>query len=591
MAKSPQAKKDPKGFLFPLFTFARRVAGEDPRLALLSLTLSTFLALTEGAGLLLILPLAALAGLIPFDRGSRIAAWLPNWQFPLWSLLLVFVTIVTLRSILSYWSGILLVRYTQEHVHRLRRQVFQALSRSSWRAFLDVDPASLVQALTMDLQREAFALTSLIQLVKTLALLVIHGSLAAMLGPQFALLAFVAGIGLSLTMGRQHRAMLSIGRNLQVEHRDLQAATREQIATLKLFKAHGLTHKAMETLERINDRIAQIMIGASKRRGLVGVFFSIGSACSLALAVWLAVRWARMRPVDLTLLVMVFSRLLPRIGALQTELQGIMQGLGPAEATQRMIESLEVDGQEDGGGKPGEALVLEKALRLEGLSFSYLPGVPVLQELDLELPVNLLTVVEGPSGCGKSTLVDVVLGLLKPSSGRILLDGVELSDELLPRWLRGVAMVTQTPLLFDGSLRDNLLWAAPEATEAELLDALERAGAANLATQRPEGLDAPVGEGGRYLSGGEQRRLSLARALLRKPGFLVLDEPLTGLDPPTAEAVAETLVKLRKDTTILAVCHTGPLLKRADRVVALPAVWSWQGSAEPLEPLEGGETP
>ena len=569
MARTQGQGREPSGFFSALGPFVRRVAGEDPRQAALSLFLSTGLACTEGAGLLLVLPLAALSGILPLDEGSRFASWLPSWRPPLWGLLIFFVLVISLRSLLMYWSNVLRIRYTQEHVHRLRKRVFTALSRTSWSTFLDLDPADLVQALTVDIQRESFALTSLLNLVGAVAVLLMHGTLAALVGPVFALFALVVGVVLSLLMGRQHRRTLDLGRRLQSEHRDLQAATREQIATLKLYKAHGLTHRAAQTMNRVNDRIAEMMVGVTKRQGLVGVLFQIGSACSLALAVWGAVNWARLHPVDLSLLVVIFARLLPRVAVLQTSLQGLAQCLGNAEAVQRLLVRLETSPAADDEGE-GEALALETELRLEGISFAYEAGRPVLEDVSLVVPAHGLVVVEGPSGCGKSTLVDVILGLLRPTAGRILVDGVPLSDADFPRWLRGVAMVTQSPLLFDGSLRDNLAWAALDDTDEALLEALDRAGARGLAAHA-EGLDRPVGEGGRFLSGGERRRLSLARALLRRPGFLVLDEPLSGLDPKTAAAVADTVVALKAEATILAVCHTGPLLRRADRVHALSA--------------------
>ena len=154
-----------------------------------------------------------------------------------------------------------------------------------------------------------------------------------------------------------------------------------------------------------------------------------------------------------------------------------------------------------------------------------------------------LTIV-GPSGAGKSTLAGLLLRFLEPDDGRILVGGVDLTDLELGAWRAAVGYVPQSPRLFHGTIADNLRLARPAATTRELLDAVRLAGAAEIIDDLPDGLDTSVGEGGTRLSGGQRQRLAIARALLRDPGVLLLDEPTAHLDTTGEETIVALLDRL-----------------------------------------------
>jgi ATP-binding cassette subfamily C protein len=163
-------------------------------------------------------------------------------------------------------------------------------------------------------------------------------------------------------------------------------------------------------------------------------------------------------------------------------------------------------------------------------------------------------VVVGETGAGKTTLGDVLLGLLPPVSGEVLVDGVPLAT--LPRdaWRARVGYLAQEPMLFHGTIRDNLLFARPSATAAAL-DAALAAAACDFVARLPQALDAPVGDRGVLLSGGERQRLALARALLREPDLLVLDEATSALDAETEARILQTLRALRGKCTVVFCTH------------------------------------
>ncbi len=221
----------------------------------------------------------------------------------------------------------------------------------------------------------------------------------------------------------------------------------------------------------------------------------------------------------------------------------------------------EVDGDE------AVAPALTRELRLTSATVRF-GAIMVLDDVLLTLPFGSITALVSPSGAGKTTLADLLGGLIAPDAGALLIDGVALDPAQRRGWRRRVAYVAQEPVLFAGTVRDNLLLAAPEADENNLQQSLKRA-AAEFALTLPGGLDCPIGDGGRTLSGGEIQRLLLARALLTDPALLILDEATSALDPANEVLIAAALERLRGSMTIVIIAHHGALSALANQIIRL----------------------
>jgi ATP-binding cassette subfamily C protein len=227
-------------------------------------------------------------------------------------------------------------------------------------------------------------------------------------------------------------------------------------------------------------------------------------------------------------------------------------------------------------------LSLEREFRLEDVWFSYeTPGSHrgpgfVLRDIDLPIEAGVLTAVVGPSGAGKSTIADLVNGLLLPMRGRLLLDDRELAASELRQWRRQVGYVGQETVLFHQSVRDNLLWAKPEATGDDLREALLQA-SAGFVYELPGGVQTVVGDRGILLSSGQRQRISLARALLRKPTLLILDEATNALDVENEARILDAIREVMRSSrqadrgalTVLMIAHRPSAVRRADRIFEL----------------------
>jgi len=208
-------------------------------------------------------------------------------------------------------------------------------------------------------------------------------------------------------------------------------------------------------------------------------------------------------------------------------------------------------------------------LILTDVSFAYRADTPVLRELSLSVAAGQRLAVVGPSGAGKSTLAQLLVRFFDPDRGSIQLGGVDLRALAEPDLRRLVGMVSQRSHLFSGSLRDNLLMARAEADEAGLWRALTGAQLDGFVGDLPDGLDTWLGEGGMRLSGGQIRRLAVARTLLRDPPVLILDEPTEGLDGATADALLATLGELMRGRTVILISHRLRDLAAVERVALL----------------------
>ena len=208
-------------------------------------------------------------------------------------------------------------------------------------------------------------------------------------------------------------------------------------------------------------------------------------------------------------------------------------------------------------------------LRFEGVTFAYVPGHPVLHALDLHVPAGSTLGIVGPTGSGKSTLVSLLLRFHDPTGGRILLDGQPLDAVPLAELRGSVGLVSQRTWLFPGTVTENLAYGRPGVGQAEVEAAAVAAEAHDFVRALPDGYGAGVGERGQRLSGGQAQRLAIARALVKDPPVLVLDEATSAVDNETEAAIQKALERITRDRTTLIIAHRLSTVRHADRIIVL----------------------
>lgn len=549
-----------------------RLSLQIPRhLRSLWLGLTLGVQLTEGVGLLLLLPLLQLLQAGPEGTVSWLQTLLASWGLPLHLELLLglFLALIVLRSGLLYAQELLAAQLRLRLVDQLRQRCFAALLRVEWRWLVAQRRSDYAHWVLTEVNRVGSGLQFAVNLLLATAALSVYLVVATMLSVPMTLLA-VSSAGLVFyLLASQRKAALRLGQALSTAQRAMQAHVQESLAALKLIKILGNETRQLALLDATNAQLRQQQWQFTLNHALARAGFQVGGAGLLV--VYLYVGWQvwELPLTELLLLVLIFSRIIPSFTGMQQQYQQLLHATPALTA----LEQLLADCQQVAEPCPGVVEqpwgVVQQGISLHQVTLTYPQrNHPALQAVDLHLPVRTTTALVGASGSGKSTLADVLLGLLEPDTGGLRVDGVLITGAARLRWRQAVAYVPQENFLFHASIRDNLRWGNPAATEAQLQTALQRA-AADFVGQLPHGLETVVGDGGICLSGGERQRLALARALLARPSLLILDEATSALDTANEARIRAALEHLHGDLTVVLIGHRLATLEHADQVVVL----------------------
>jgi ATP-binding cassette subfamily C protein len=548
-------------------------AGRGRVLRALGLTLA--LGVSECAGLVLLVPLLGLAGL---DTGAgglgrigiAVAASFRFLGLPgnLPVVLVAFVALVLAEALLERAHSLAAARLGVGVVLDLRRRLYAALSRSSWPWFSRLRASDATCALTEEAERAGSTAQALLSLASHGILALVYFGLALVAAPGLAGVAAIGGLAALLVWFRM-REVRWWGAEAARMDRDVFAAVGDGIQSARTDRAHGQVDDGVARFGRAAREAARMRLSVYGHLAGSRALLATGAAAVLAVFVYLSVEVLGTPVAAMLLSLFLLNRLLHRSVAFLQQAAYAAAELPGYAAADRMLRSAAA-ARED-RGPAGAPLPLRDGIRLEGVSFSYggPDRPPAVRDADLEIPAGSLTVIAGPSGSGKTTLADLVAGVLVPDGGRVLVDGVPLDADRLGSWGASVGYVAEDALLLHGTVRSNLLRARPGASVPDLWRALSLAGAEGFVRALPGGLDAEVGERGQALSGGERRRVALARALLREPSLLVLDGAADGLDAAAEARLFGTLDGLRGGTTILLVTSREERLRRADGVVRM----------------------
>lgn len=418
-----------------------------------------------------------------------------------------------------------------------------------------------------------------LQRVATGTLLQIVGSVLTLIGVVSALtwlqpmllLIGAAFVPLALILLRVMRPIVRrFSLRIRERSADVSHHLLESMTALRTVRAHGLEDREADRFGANNEALVAQVLGYKLWDAA-----SAGAFRLLVVANLLAVLVAGVFLMDQGK--MSFGDLVA-FSLFQQRLYGPLQGLAgtylnlqkAAASIARVFEILDaVPPAEALGGDRRPDGDLRGEVRFVDVDFAY-GDRPVLEGMDLTVGAGETTVIVGPSGVGKSTLIDLLFGFQRPARGEVTLDGVPIAELLPAAWRNDVALVSQEPALFGGSLRDNLRWLEPDAEDERLWARLDEVGLADWARELPEQLDTELGDRAVRLSQGQRQRIGLARALLREPALLVLDEVTAALDWESDQLVVQALERRRAEgRTTLVVSHRLSLATVADAVVVL----------------------
>jgi ATP-binding cassette, subfamily C, bacterial len=533
-------------------------------------------AATEGVGLLMLLPLLQLVGLevgggsfgeiAVLLRGAlRTVGLTPT----LGTVLPLYVAIVIVTALLGRMAAWSAASLSHGYAARLRSELQAALAQASWLFHTRGRASDVTHVLTTEASRVVMATDALLSLVVRGATTVIYLGVALAVAPAVTVVVAVVAGGLVFAFRRTSRRLHAIGSEIVEANARMFDAIGEDLGGLKLIKGHGVEARSMAAFAGLAERVAERYLASARVQLDVAFGFRAASVVLLSVLVYAAVTWFGLGVAALLLLIYVYARLGPMVQSLQGTYQTFVAHL-PAYAAVRALRDASLAASEH--IQPATDLVeLRDAVTMEGVRFAYDPRRYVLDGVSLTIPAGRTTAVVGPSGGGKSTLADLLIGLLTPDEGALAVDGRRLDASWLQGWRNSVGYVPQDAFVFHASVRANLLVTRPDASDEDVWAALEQASARAFVEVMPEGLDTVLGDRGVRISGGERQRIALARALLRRPALLVLDEATSNLDVDNERHVQRAVDALRGSLTIVMIAHRLATVRNADRIHVVAA--------------------
>jgi ATP-binding cassette, subfamily B, bacterial len=366
------------------------------------------------------------------------------------------------------------------------------------------------------------------------------------------------------------RKIKVIQKTIVAETTALAGSTTESLRNIELVKSLGLAQQEIERLNSTTDKILQLEL--KKVRYIRSLSFIQGTAVNFLrtsiLFLMLYLIYAQAITVGQFFSLFIYSFFI--FGPLQ-ELGNIINVYREAEVSLKNFQDILDIPKEPRPANPVPLPNLDR-LAFEGVSFKHQSAsFPALTDISFDVRRGDTIAFVGPSGAGKTTLVKLLVGLYPPQSGDILYNGHPAASVDLNQLRERIGFVTQDTQLFSGTIRENLLFVNPAATDRECLEVLRHAACDSLLARADRGLDTVIGEGGVKVSGGEKQRLSIARALLRRPHLLVFDEATSSLDSLTEEEISETIrdVAARQDVITILIAHRLSTIMHADRIFVL----------------------
>ena len=529
--------------------------------------------LTEGVGVALLFPTLEAAGFSLENQGKAghyakvlraafSAAGLPL-NLPL--LLSLYVAVIAARTLIGRARNV-----SDSMVHRqvedaMRQRLYGAIGNANWLFITRNRFSDFNHALTAEMQRVTTASSFLTLLVANLVMGVLYIGLAMALSAPMTLMVLGFGALLTLALYRRTHKLEELGAQVARYTNRLYAAASEHLQGLKTVKTYGAQKSDFEIFSKVSGQIARTYIETEREQAAVSSWFELGSALTLGVVLYVAIRVLAVPPAVILILVLLFARVMPRFQSThhyyRTLVNALPSFVNVCALEQRCLAAAEAP------ARTQAAFAFVREIRLERVSFTYRQDArPALHGVDMVISAGKITAIVGPSGAGKSTLADLVMGLIQPAKGRITIDDTALNPEVVHAWRNQLGYVAQETALFNLSVRENLLWARPDASAAELNDALRLAAADEFTRALAQGLDTVVGERGALLSQGERQRLAIARALLRRPQLLVLDEATNSLDYENEARVLDAIDKLRPAMTVLIIAHRLSTIRWADLI-------------------------
>ena len=526
----------------------------------------------EGIGLVALLPLLSLA-ISPEAVNETSAHFLFIKKIfsymslePTVGVLLFFIsTIIIIKSIISFFS-MLYVGYTSNRIIiDLRKKIVNSTLNANWSHLLDTKSGRLSAALGTESERAATGYLAFGKIVSSVVQMFSYLIVAYSVSKELTLFSVLAGGFFVWILKGFIRMSRKASEDESIHNQSFMSILIDGIKGLKPIKSMGMEGNLENIL--IKDMNGQRI---AKNKQIFSSYFLNNlqepiQTVTVCVGLYFAITYMNTKFESLLVLALVFYRAIQKISAIQLYSQSVANSQAPFHFVHSVIEDAESIREES---TSGELIEEVKFINFKDVSFAY-GERQILNKAELSFVKGQISLLHGESGAGKTTIIDLLTGLLKARSGQILINDLEISEIDLRSYRSRIGYVPQDLTLLHDSIFENVTLGSKGISRLDVENSLKKTEAWEFVESFPDGMDTIVGEHGGKLSGGQRQRLSIARALVRNPDILILDESTTALDPKTEEEILNTVAKISKEMIVVAISHQELINKIADSIYSI----------------------
>jgi ATP-binding cassette, subfamily C, bacterial len=557
--KRYQVMKRPQTFS----SFVRYVFSEYPRGISILVTMLFFEGLFNGLSLTLIVPFIEvfLGRNTEVEGGGFSKIIVECFSFlgldiSLHSILLLFLILLLGQISIAQLTQVYTARIHVDFSKRLFRDLSNAYLKAGLLFFYDTKVGKLVNNITLECQTASNTLTLFSYFLRELTIAVIFLTIPLSISWKLSVCAIAIGIALTLTMRKLHLRAERYGQSLAESNIEVQSEVNEKLSAIKEIKSGVSEPRVLQVFEDAVSKKFFYRFKSMVNLALVTNLQTFFGGIILVFILFFSISILKIDFVYLTLFLFSFQRLTPRLTSIQrwyNEIQVTLPSLWLIFSTLEEAQAAE----EFEGPEQIEIGAITDDIVFDNVSFSYKSDNREFQlkNINLKIEKNKITSIIGKSGAGKSTIVDMLLGFNRPEEGKIYLDDKPLEYYTIKSIRKRMGYVSQSPVLFNDSIWNNLCWYHPEASLKEVEEAVRIANIEDFILSLPDGYQTEVGERGVKLSGGQKQRIILARNILKPPDLLILDEATSNLDAESENLILRSIKTLSKRMTIVLITH------------------------------------
>jgi ABC-type multidrug transport system fused ATPase/permease subunit len=494
------------------------------------------------------------------------------------------LVIAVIGAIATYIDNYYSTSVGQWVANDLRIRIYAHLHRLSLRYYDKAKTGALMSTITTDVTTlQNFASSSTLDILLDLITIVFMIGLMFWLDWDFTLIALGITPFLIVFVFHFKRAVKDVTRTVRQRQSEIVAVVQQGLGQVRAVTAFGRQDLELARLEAASHATVEAAMKARQVKSLLSPVVSIVVAFCTAIVLWKGTSLivaGTMTAGALTVYLAYLAQFFKPVKDLASMTSAIAQTTVALERIQNILAADDVIAEKPGAVDPGRA---KGAITFENVAFAYSEEASVLRDVSLHIEPGQIVGVVGPTGSGKSTVLSLIPRFYDATSGRVLIDGVDVTDYKLSALRAQVGFVLQETVLFRGTIRENIAYGRPGATDDEIVAAAKIANADEFITRMPHGYDSMVGERGDTLSGGQRQRIGIARAVVRNSPIMILDEPTAALDPESEALVIEALRRLMQGRTVIMIAHRLSTIRDADKIIVLKeGVVAEQGSNDEL---------